>query len=79
MIGAALVFDNPAVFDLPRARGILTAADAKCIDASLHPREGSHEVRVLNGCLGHTSDFFLEDFLFSGVLREELSTTGTWR
>jgi hypothetical protein len=38
MIGAALVFDDPAVFGLPRARGILTPADAKCIDMSEHPR-----------------------------------------
>jgi hypothetical protein len=37
MIGAALVFDNPAVFGLPRARGILTPVDAMCIDASERP------------------------------------------
>jgi hypothetical protein len=38
----------------------------------------AHEALVLSGCLGHTLDFS-EDFLFSGVLREELSTMGTWR
>jgi hypothetical protein len=34
MTGAALIFNNPAVFGLPRARGILTPVDAKCIDTS---------------------------------------------
>jgi hypothetical protein len=32
----------------------------------------------LVGALG-TPWNFSKDFLFSGVLREELSTTGTWR
>jgi hypothetical protein len=38
----------------------------------------AHEASVLGGCLGHTLEFS-KDFLFSGVIREELSTTGTWR
>jgi hypothetical protein len=37
----------------------------------------AHEAYVLGGCLGHTLEFF-EDFLFFGVLRKELSTTGMW-
>jgi hypothetical protein len=38
----------------------------------------THKASILGGCLGHTLEFS-KDFLFSGVLREELSTTGTWR
>jgi hypothetical protein len=71
MIGATLVFSNPVAFGLPQARGIFLQM-LKRIDASLHLMRVAHEA------LG-TPWTFPEDFLFLGVLREELSTMGTWR
>jgi hypothetical protein len=49
------------------------------INASLHLMRVAHEMLVLSGGALGTPWTFPEDFLFSGVLHEELSTMGTWR
>jgi hypothetical protein len=63
MIGAALVFSNPAVFGLPRARGIFL----RMLSTSTHPctlMRVSHEALVLSGCLLHTLDFSQRFLIF---------------
>jgi hypothetical protein len=63
MIGAALVFSNPAAFGLPQVRGIFLRM-LKCIDASLHLMRVAHEALVLSGCLRHTLDFSQRFLIF---------------
>jgi hypothetical protein len=63
MIRAALVFSNPAVFGLPRVRGIflrmLWALTCPCSLVRV-----AHEVLVLGGYLGHTFDFSQRFLIF---------------
>jgi hypothetical protein len=57
MIGAALVFDDPATEGLPRARGILAPADANASTRQNVLARDAQEMLVLSGCLRHTLDF----------------------
>jgi hypothetical protein len=63
MIGAALVFDDPAMLGLPRERGILALADANASTRQNTLARDAHEASVLSGCLRHTLDF-LKIFYF---------------
>jgi hypothetical protein len=57
MIGVALVFDDPAMYGLPRARRILALADANASTRQNALASDAHETPVLSGCLRHTLDF----------------------
>jgi hypothetical protein len=63
-----LVFSNPAMFGLPRARGIFM----RMLSASTHPCtlvRVAHEALVLSGCLRHTLDFSQRFLIFRCTLR----------
>jgi hypothetical protein len=68
MIGAALVFDDLAMFGLPRERGILAPVDAKCMEASEHTRGMLKRRLSLVGALG-TPWIFRRIFIFRCTMR----------
>jgi hypothetical protein len=64
----ALVFSNPAIFGLPRARGIfMRMPNASACPCTLV--RVAHEALVLSGCLRHTLDFFRRFLIFQCTLR----------
>jgi hypothetical protein len=63
MIGAALVFGDPAMYGLPRARGILGPADADALTRQSALARDACEASVMVGAIG-TPRNFLKIFYF---------------